>query len=217
VDNDQNKNLELSPRIMSKFKRVNSLTSLASFPENITVYGQNEGEHILLFVRKHKIVLLFNILIQTFVLLSPFLVQYALYFLNYWVLNNSFDISGWFNSNFWLIFWLIWLSYVLKGYFNIFFQWYYDLNIMTTNRFVDVDLIGIFKNQIEETSLLNIEDVKDHQKGIIQSLFHMGYLEIFTASGQTIFNLKYVPHSTKIRDFIMDVVIEERKKYGERK
>jgi uncharacterized membrane protein YdbT with pleckstrin-like domain len=101
---------------------------------------------------------------------------------------------------------------MLRGYFNIFFRWFYNINVLTTNRLMDIDFLGIFFVRAEETSIADIEDVKDTQSGIIQSIFNMGNLEIFTASGVTVFNLDNVPKSYKVRDFVMDVVVAERKK-----
>lgn len=212
---DQNTSVQLSPEMDERFRVVSSLTSLASFPSNITVFGQNHDERILLFIRKDKAVLIFNLVVQGISFLVPFLVQYLLYFLNnkfLLPLNNSINLDAFFTSKYWTAIILLWVAYVLRGFYNIFFKWYYDLNIMTTNRFLDLDLIDLFHNRLEETSISKIEDVKDTQTGIIQSLFGMGDLEIFTASGQTVFSLQDVPRSNKIRDFIMDIVIEERKK-----
>jgi hypothetical protein len=217
---EENHNVALDPQMDTKFKAVSALATLASFPSNIGVYGQNQDERILLFVRKDKVILIFNLLIQIIAFFMPFVLQMLLYFLNDNFLEQfklKFDLDMFFTSKYWTAVLLLWAAYVLKGLYNIFFQWFYDINILTTNRFIDLDLINIFHNRLEETSILNIEDVRDMQSGIIQSLFHMGDLEVYTASGQTVFNLNDVPRSSKIRDFIMDVVLEERRKYGDAK
>ena len=59
-----------------------------------------------------------------------------------------------------------------------------------------------------------IEDAKESQAGIIQSLFNMGDLTILTASGGTVFNLDNVPKAHKIRDFIQDVAVKIKDKKG---
>jgi hypothetical protein len=195
-------------------KRVSPLASLASYPNNITVYGQNQDEKILLFVREHRIVLFFSVLAYSVGLLVPFLIQWTAVLMNRYFFNNTFDTAAVFGSRVWLVVVLFWFSYMLKGYFNIFFRWFYNINILTDNRLVDIDLLGIFTVRVEETSILDIEDVKDTQSGLIQSIFDMGDLEIFTASGKTTFSLSNVPKSHKIRDFIMDVVVAKRRQNG---
>ncbi len=211
---EQSGGIHLSEEVQKKFKHAIPLSSLASFPDNLTVYGQNSDEKILLFIRKDKIILFFNFVLQFLVLFLPFLVQYIISLTDNSIFNGAMQSELFFNSKYWVAILLGWLAYVLKGFYNIFFKWFYDINVLTTNRFVDLDLISIFQNRMEETGIMNIEDVKDFQPGIIQSLFDMGDIEIFTASGQTKFNLENVPQSHKIRDFIMDIVVEERKKYG---
>lgn len=211
----QNLGIQLSPALKDKFKNVSSMASLASFPCNIRVYGQNPDEFLLLFVRKDRIILIFNVLIQVLLFFFPFLLQFMLNVINDLIFQNAFNLATFFASNYWNAIILAWTAYILRGLYNIFFKWFYDINILTTNRFIDLDLINLFHHRLEETSILNIEDAKDTQKGIIQSIFNMGDLEVFTASGQTAFNLPNVPLSHKIRDFIMDVVVEERKKVND--
>lgn len=213
----ENKNIPLTPlapEMQSRFKKMSSLTSLASFPSNIKVYGQNQNEHILLFIRKDKIVLAYHVFMLLLTFLFPLLLAALIVTLSRYAPAGSINLDPLFNSKFVPVFGLIWLSIILTTFFNTFFKWYYDLNLLTNNRFIDLDLIGLFHNRLEETSILSIEDAKDTQTGIIQSLFKMGNLEIFTASGETVFNLENVPESDKIRDFVMDVVVEQKKKYG---
>ncbi len=194
------------------YKKVNPLTSLASFPCNISIQGQNNNERILLFIREHRITLLFDLLFYSIALFVPFMIQYFFNLFNKLILNNTINVGEFFGSKYWRVFILLWLSYMLRGYFNLFFKWFYNINVLTTNRLMDIDFLGIFFVRAEETSITDIEDVKDTQAGIIQSIFNMGNIEVFTASGVTVFNLNNVPKSYKVRDFIMDVVVEERRK-----
>lgn len=203
--NQQNSNTSPKERV------VNSLTSLASFPCNIKVYGQNPDEKILLFIREHKITLLSSAIGYLLLLLIPFFLEWTLKLLNSYSLNGLINMDKFFNTKYWYAILLVWLAYILRETFNAFFSWFYNINILTSNRFVDIDFINIFKIRVEETSIEDIEDVKDTQSGITQSIFDMGDVEVFTASGATVFNLNNVPKSHKIRDFIMDVVISKRK------
>lgn len=194
------------------YKKVSPLVTLASYPFNIHVHGKNEDEIILLFIREHKVTLFFDILLYSIVLFVPYFIRISLELLNKYLLGNTISFGNFFQSTFWIAGNVLWLAYALRGYFNIFFRWFYNINILTNNRLMDVDFIGIFSVRIEETSITSIEDVKDHQKGIIQSVFNMGDIEIFTASGKTTFSLNNVPKAYKVRDFMMDVIVAERKK-----
>ncbi len=179
------------------------------------MYGQNPTERILLFIRESKVILTINLLFYTLALLMPLAIQWALTYTNSKFFGNYIDLNAIFSSTLWYALLLLWLAYMIKGYFNIFIKWFYNINILTNERFVDIDFINIFKVRVEETSVMDIEDVKDTQTGLLQSIFELGDLEIFTASGMTTFNLNDVSKASKIRDFIMDVVISERKKRKE--
>ncbi len=191
----------------NQLKKVGGWTSLASFPSNIFVDGQNKDEYILLFIREHKVILVINLLLHLFVFILPFLIKEITLYLDNNVLNNFFNIEAFFNTKWWAIILIGWVSYTLTGIFNIFFQWFYNINILTTERFIDIDFENIFSTHIESTPVLEIQDLKDSQVGILQSIFDMGDLTLLTASGGTLFNLSNVPKAYKIRDFIMDVAI----------
>lgn len=195
-------------------KKVSGWTSLASFPSNICVDGQNKHEKVLLFVREHKVTLFFNIFAYSIVLVMPFLIRFAITYLNNTLLEGFINISPFFNSNWWKIIIIVWFAYVFTGYFNIFFRWFYNINILTTERFVDIDFINIFENRVESAAITDVEDVKEEQAGLFQSIFNMGDLTLLTASGGTAFSLDNVPKAHKIRDFIQDVAIKMKDKKG---
>jgi len=197
-----------------QLKKVNPWTSLASFPSNIHVDGQNPNEFLLLFVREHKIILIGNLLIYSVVLFLPQIIRSLVLYLDTDFLGGFLSSITFFESKWWTLINLAWYSYILTGYFNIFFRWFYNINILTTERFMDIDFTSIFANRIESAAITDIEDIKDEQVGIIQSLFNMGNLTLLTASGGTIFSLNNVPKSYKIRDFIMDVTIQVKDKKG---
>jgi hypothetical protein len=197
--------------VSSLVKEVSSMTSLASFPSNIYLAGLNANERILLFVRESKVILLITLFIYSIVLFLPFFTRVMLELVNDKLLNGYFNLI-FFDTRYWDVIIVGWLAFVLRGYFNIFFKWYYDINMLTTNRFLDMDFLNIFKIRMEETAIEDIEDVKDMQVGIIHSIFNLGHLEILTASGVTAFNLNNVKQASKVRDFVMDVVVENRRR-----
>lgn len=197
-----------------KMKRVSPLSSLASFPANICIDGQNPNEYVLLFVREHKIILVINIFLYAIIMFLPQILRWLVGSLDQNIFGSYLHTQTFFGSNWWIVINIAWFSYILTGYFNIFFRWFYNINLLTTERFMDIDFEGIFSNRIETASIKDVEDAKDTQVGLLQSLFNMGDITILTASGGTIFNLDNVPKAHKIRDFIMDVKIKFDKERG---
>ncbi len=195
-------------------KKVNPFTSLASFPMNIRIHDQNGDEYLLLFIRQHKVILFFNVLIYAIVAFTPFIARELLIWSDEVILNNYFGMENLFRlyNEGWRIFVIMWFSFILTGFFNIFFKWFYNINTLTNQRFLDIDFLSIFEIRVESATVKDIEDIKDTQSGVIQSIFNMGDLTLLTASGGTVFNLDNVPKAHRIRDFIMDVAIQKKKK-----
>lgn len=198
-------------------KKVNPFTSLASFPMNIRIHDQNGDEYMLLFIREHKIILFINVLIYSIVAFTPFIARWLFIWTDENILNNFFGMENLFRlyNDGWRIFLIMWFSFILTGFFNIFFKWFYNINTLTNQRFLDIDFISIFEIRVESATVKDIEDIKDTQNGILQSIFNMGDLTMLTASGGTEFNLDNVPKAHRIRDFIMDVAIQVKRRGGD--
>lgn len=188
-------------------QHVSGLTTLASFPVDVYVHGQDPSEQVLLFMREHIVVLIFNFVIYSvFALPFPFYLRFFVNFINDIAFNNALNLDFLFQTSVWIGFILIWLMYSFKNYLNIFLRWFYNVNVLTNNKFVDLDMISLFNVRTEETTVDNIEEVKELQPSIFQSIFHMGNIEIYTAAEKTQFTLSNVPQSNNIRDFVTDVV-----------
>lgn len=203
-----------------KFNECTGLESLISFPKDLVLGDKNSDEIILLFVRQHKVILVFNFLLNIFVFVMPYV---GLWFLDYIisnllppVFNLDSLISSLYASKWFVIISLVWFSYLMSNLFDAFYRWFYNINILTTERFIDVELESIFNSRVETAALTDVQDLKDSQNGVIQSIFNMGEVVLLTASGRTIFNLSNVPQAHKVRDFIMDVVVKLKKMRGDR-
>lgn len=203
--------LTINPK---QLKTVSPWTSLSSFPSNIHVDGQNPDEYLLLFIRQHKIILVGDLLLYTVILFFPQFIRLIINYFDYDLLNGMIGSNSFFSSKWWMVLNLAWFSFILTGYFNAFFKWFYNINILTTERFLDIDYVSIFTNRVESASLKDIQDIKEEQSGVIQNIFNIGNLTLLTASGGTVFSLNNVPKVHKIRDFIMDVVLQIKDKKG---
>lgn len=190
---------------------VSGFESIVSFPKNIYLSDQNKEEFVLLFIRQHKIILFFNIFVNLLLLLFPFIIEFFLSLINQNLFNNFFNLDVFFKSKWWNIAILSWIALILSYVFDSFYRWFYNINVLTNEKFIDIDLESIFSSRVEVASLFDIQDAKDSQKGIIQSIFNMGDLVLLTASGVTIFSLDNIPKAHIIRDFITDIIVKVKK------
>ncbi|MCX8034681.1 MAG: PH domain-containing protein [Candidatus Dojkabacteria bacterium] len=195
-------------------QNVSPFTSVATFPGCVRFVDQDPDEYMLLFVRQAKIILIIDLLINLIVPLAPFLILLAIKGLNIVGQNINIIIKTEVltASKWWLVFIVFMLSYGLISYFNIFFKWFYNINIVTNKRFVDLDYQTIFNVGVETTALQDIQDVKNRQTGVFQTIFGLGDVEVLTASGKTTFSLPNVYQAHKIRDFIQDVILAVKEK-----
>ena len=186
-------------------KPANSLASISLMPSNIRFANQNSDEQVVLFIRQHKVILFgyfFRFLINL-------IIPIGVFFLFQWLgsfdvfKNSRIDIKGVY------IFaaFLVWYLWSFTSFFSDFLFWFYNAYIITSQRLIDLDFIGVTKNSVKELALSNIEDVVDTRNGVLQTIFDMGRVDISTASESTKFFLNNVPKASKVRDFIMDMAL----------
>lgn len=85
-------------------------------------------------------------------------------------------------------YWLI--AYFLSGAVLLVFaiqthNYYLSKQIVTNNRIIDYDQRGLFKAEINETFLVNLENINVVQTTIWQTLFNFGSVDVQTAGQRT--------------------------------
>lgn len=135
-----------------------------------------DGEKIILTGRRHWFVITVSGISLFFIMIAPFAGLFAFYkffpelsyFLqNYWALIIFYG-AVW-TQIFWMFFFVNWTNY------------YLDMFLVTNKRIIEIDQIGLFKRDIAELRLENIQDVKIQVLGFVPSLLKMGSVHIQTA------------------------------------
>ncbi len=177
-----------------------------------TFRGKREEEAIILILRRHWLVLIFKFLplfiffigIVGFNLLADnFILSFQIQVdKNFIALINIFLYMF-----FWLGFFITWIDY------------YFDTWVVTDQRIVNIEQVGLFRREVSELEHSKIQDVTSEIKGIIPTLFKYGYIYIQTAGEKERFVFKQVSEPVKVRNIIMQLqkraVIREKKKEGE--
>jgi hypothetical protein len=90
-----------------------------------------------------------------------------------------------FNDRLWLYFFdfaLYSIATILTVQFLVMFHNYYlSLQIITTNRVIDIDQTGLFRREVNSTSIENIQDVTHKKTSIVQLFFNFGDVIVETA------------------------------------
>ncbi|MBI1957016.1 MAG: PH domain-containing protein [Candidatus Niyogibacteria bacterium] len=109
-----------------------------------------------------------------------------------------------------LVFYLfvIYMLVVLLIAFVLWMDYYLDVWIVTTERIIDVEQIGMFRREVSEFPISNIQDVTVEVPNFVATLFHYGNIRIQTAGNQS-FSARDIPNVERVKN----VILEEVRKY----
>lgn len=158
---------------------------------------QKEQEKIFLLIRKHwwNYVLFFFL---TFMSLLPVIAVIVYLNINAIVLEPDVaDIVVMALSAFFLLV----MAVELYG----FVDYYLDIYIVTDQRLVDISQLGLFRRQISELQIRQVQDVSAHVEGIFPTVLHFGDVYIQTAAERENFIFQSIPHPYTVAKQIVDL------------
>lgn len=155
--------------------------------------GQQADETIFIFARRYPLAFLPMLALILAVTLAGLAVVYLLGIGNV-VAYNIQLLTGSAFLLFMLLFSLV-----------EFFDFYFDLYIVTDRRIVDISQQKLFSRTVSELLLEDIEDVDAKTIGVLGTLFDFGDVEIQTAGSKANFNFEKILHPTEIGAIIIDL------------
>lgn len=184
--------------------------------------GQQNDERVFLFLRRSSISFIGPVLIILVMILLPLLLQIFFSLMDI----NAFSImTGLFvriGSEFpvvragqMLIYLYSAYYFFVAGYFLvIWLDYYFDITIVTNERIIDINQVGLFNRSVSELYLTQVQDVSGAQKGLLQNMFHYGDVTIQTAGGKNNFVINHVSDSYNVARKIIDLqeALMERRK-----
>lgn len=160
---------------------------------NIDFDGRKENEDVIVLTRRHWIILLSPVAGGLLASLLPFVI----------IIISAQLLIKYNLSN---LFTLLWVIYIMMIWFFIFYRLtmhILDTWIVTSERILDIQQLGLFRRKVSELHLISIEDISVNIDGFIQSHFDFGNIEIQTAGVSQRFMFEEIPHPLKIKDDIM--------------
>jgi len=152
----------------------------------------NPNENILAVYRRHWLILFGDIAIISFLGLILLIISLVLKrFLPGIYLEPLRPLTFWIIFTFYQALWIA-LFIKLADY-------WLDAWILTNERIIDIEQRGLFRREISEFKLDKIQDVSTDVKGVIQTLFGYGDVQVETAGFERRFVFKTVhdPHLIK--------------------
>lgn len=190
-----------TPHSTSPSRKINHKSALhfySSFcrnPKDITFAEREEGEEILLLLRRHFVTNFPWIFAAVFFILLPITFPFLALTLPF-TLPSPNTIALFVGFYYLVLFGFVLVNFTL---------WYFHAGLITSHRLIDIDLHGILYRQISEAKNKNIEDVTYTQIGFVRSLFNYGDVMVQTAGAESNIEYDKVPRPSIVADIIGDL------------
>jgi hypothetical protein len=175
-------------------------------PEDFSFSTQDKGEEIFILMRSHWTSNLIWILRNIFFGLIPIFITFILQ------LTNT-EIS-FIAPKGMLLLLLMYYSLIISNIFRLFFDWYFDPYIITSDRILHYRFTPFSNYKIREVDMQEITTIEERSGGLISNIFHYGDIGITGEGDVEELVIKRVSSPTKVRDIISDLVNVAKKYNG---
>ncbi|MCL5003919.1 MAG: hypothetical protein M1352_01455 [Patescibacteria group bacterium] len=177
---------------------VKGLSAFARDPK-ITFKDQEAGENVLLLLRRHQVTNIWWIFVTLVLAVFP---------LFFWLGNAPSQLAGmpFFSPGHLFLLTLVWYLFTLGFALINFLDWFFNVDLITDKRLVDMDYENLLYFRASETNYSKLEDVTYKVSGIFQSIFNFGNVEFQTAGTEENFDLEEVPNPEGVHDLITDLM-----------
>ncbi|HBB76587.1 MAG: hypothetical protein A2186_01940 [Candidatus Levybacteria bacterium RIFOXYA1_FULL_41_10] len=176
------------------------LTSYCERPKGVFFTNLEEGEEIILFLRRQLVTNAPWIIKALVASLLP-----IFFFIGMNLLGLVLPLPEDYILVFTFFYYLVVLGYVFLN----FISWFYNVSLVTTARVVDIDFSQLVYESVAATKLPQIEDVSYHQVGVLPSIFDYGDVSVQTAGSASNFLFASVPHPEKVVHIINGLIAEK--------
>ncbi|MBI4036548.1 hypothetical protein HY386_01545 [Candidatus Daviesbacteria bacterium] len=166
-------------------------------PRNCRFQGQDSDEVIILLLRAHPITNLSWIIPAVLVFLLPFFLPQLALYLGF---NLFTSLPDTFLSSFLIINYLLVLVIVFEGFLG----WYFNVNILTNKKLVDIDFHSLLFSGMDITLLASVQEANPKVAGLMGVIFHFGDVMVQTAGARVEIDFPRVPNPNRVADIIMD-------------
>lgn len=170
--------------------------------------GQHEGEQIQLALRRHPFVFALTTIAFVLAALLPagvrLLVPSAVLPVVAGTAWEGLLVVA--LSTYYLLLWLF-FAYTWMDY-------YLDLWIITDERVVNIEQVGLFNRVISEQSLLRVQDVTSEVRGLFPTLLDYGHVFVQTAGEKERFVFEQVPRPDLVKKVVLQANAEAMRRAG---
>lgn len=179
-----------------------------TYPKNAKFATQNPDEYVVMIVRKH-IFRNASWVINAFLAFFTPLILISV--IGYWdvtfndALFSTSELVMGANTQILFAFLLFYFGFVATYVYFSFIHWFYDVFIITNERYISIDFDILHGRTIVDIPLSDIIDVSEKVLGFLPTLIGYGNIEFKTTSEKFII-LDNIPNPTWFRDSFVDLI-----------
>ncbi|MFC1597961.1 PH domain-containing protein [Patescibacteria group bacterium] len=166
----------------------------------LTFPTQRPNEHVILLLRRHWTILARDVVQLAASLLLPPVIIVILFLLTDIRLEPGTALYV-------VVVEALSLYYLFSflAYFHDFVDYHLDIWVVTDQRIVSIEQVGLFNRVISELNMLRVQDVTSEIKGKVQTFLDYGQVHIQTAGEEARFVFEQVPHPSEVAKVILQV------------
>ena len=174
----------------------NPLSAFNYYPDRVEFINKDPEEEVILLLRRHPVTNVVWLVVAGLMLIAPS-------FLPIFVFFES--IPQRFQLILIIIWYLITLTYILER----FLRWYFNVNIITDERIIEVDFPYLVYREITDANIDQIQDVTVIMGSPIRTVFNFGNILIQTAGVIPKIDFEAVPQPDRVARILRELRIEE--------
>lgn len=166
------------------------------FPAKVDFETREGQEKVVLLLRRHVITNVRWVLIALIMIAAPFFLD---------LLSPATLLPDNLKLILVLFWYLITTAFILESFFN----WFFNVNIVTDERIIDIDFHNLIYKEVSDTKIDKIQDVTYKMGGVVRTIFNYGDVYIQTAAEVPSFEFLAVPNPDRVVRVLQDLIIEE--------
>jgi len=176
------------------------VASFATKPAGVRFETQADEEEIMLLLRKHWITNVPWLFLGILLILAPLVLRW-------------FPLLNFLPTHYQLMAVIIWYLLTVFIIFEKFLTWYFNVNIITDERIIDIDFNNLIYKEISDAKIDKVQDVTYKMGGAIRTLFHYGDVYIQTAGTEPNFEFLAVPKPEQVAKILNQLREEEEREF----
>jgi len=167
-------------------------------PRKIKFETQDKKEKIVIMLRRHLVTQIGAILLIIIMLLAPLILKIV-------------PLLEFLPARFKLITILMWYLLVVAFIFEKFLGWFFNVNIITDERIIDIDFYSLGYKEVSEAKIDRVQDIGYVTGGALRSIFNFGNVLIQTAGEKPQLIFEDVPNPQVVAKILNELILEEEK------